>query len=66
MSVIYIALPAALVLAALFLAGFLWAIRDRQLDDLSTPPVRMLFDDDDDVVTPEKTEQPATAPQKKE
>lgn len=65
MSVIYIALPAALVLAALFLAGFLWAIRDRQLDDLSTPPVRMLFDDDD-VVTPDKAEQSATAPQKKE
>jgi len=64
-SVIYIALPAALVLAALFLAGFLWAIRDRQLDDLSTPPVRMLFDDDD-VVTPDKAEQSATAPQKKE
>lgn len=63
MSVIYIALPAALVLAALFLAGFLWAIRDRQLDDLSTPPVRMLFDDDD-VVT-EKKDEASTEPSKK-
>ncbi len=63
MSVIYIALPAALLLAALFLAGFLWAIRDRQLDDLSTPPVRMLFDDDD-VVTEKKDEAP-TEPSKK-
>jgi cbb3-type cytochrome oxidase maturation protein len=63
MSVIYIALPAALVLAALFLAGFLWAIRDRQLDDLSTPPVRMLYDDDD-VVTETKDEA-TTEPSKK-
>lgn len=64
MSVIYIALPAALVLAALFLAGFLWSIRDRQLDDLSTPPVRMLFDDDD-VVPPQDKDESPTAPSKK-
>lgn len=48
MSVLYIALPAALVLAGLFLAAFLWAIRGGQMDDLSTPSVRMLFDDDGD------------------
>jgi cbb3-type cytochrome oxidase maturation protein len=49
MTVLYIVLPLALVLAGLALAAFLWAIRGGQMDDLSTPSVRMLFDDDDAV-----------------
>lgn len=48
MSVLYIVLPLALVLAALGLGAFLWAVRKGQFDDLDTPPVRMVFDDDDD------------------
>lgn len=64
MTVLFIVLPVALVLAALFLGGFLWSIRDRQLDDLSTPPVRMLFDDDD-VVPSEKPSEAATDSVKK-
>jgi cbb3-type cytochrome oxidase maturation protein len=46
MSVIYIALPAALVLAACALGAFLWSVRAGQYDDLATPAVRMLLDDD--------------------
>ena len=46
MSVIYIALPVALGLAAAALLGFRWATREGQFDDLDTPPVRMLFDDE--------------------
>ncbi|MBL0921052.1 MAG: cbb3-type cytochrome oxidase assembly protein CcoS [Phycisphaerales bacterium] len=46
MEVIYIAAPAALLLGAGFVAAFIWAVRRGELDDLSTPPVRMLFDDD--------------------
>lgn len=45
MSVIYIALPVAILLAAGAVLAFLWSVRDGQLDDLDTPPVRMLFDD---------------------
>lgn len=47
MSVIYIVLPVALVLAAFGVAAFLWAVRRGQYDDLDTPPYRALFDDDD-------------------
>jgi cbb3-type cytochrome oxidase maturation protein len=46
MSVLYILIPAALILGLGFLAAFLWMLRRGQLDDLDTPPVRMLFDDE--------------------
>lgn len=45
MSVIYIALPIAIALAAAALLGFAWMVREGQLDDLDTPPIRMLHDD---------------------
>jgi len=47
MSAVYIALPVALLLAAAALAGFVWAARSGQLDDLETPGTRLLIDDDD-------------------
>ena len=46
MSVLWIALPIALSLAGAAVAGFLWMVRTGQFDDLDTPPVRILFDDD--------------------
>lgn len=47
MSVIYIVLPLALVLAGIGLAAFIWSVRHGQLDDLESPALRMLNDDDD-------------------
>lgn len=46
MSVLYIVLPLALVFAAGAVAAFLWATKRGQFDDLETPAVRMLHDDD--------------------
>jgi cbb3-type cytochrome oxidase maturation protein len=48
MSVLYIVLPLAFVLAASGVGAFLWAVRKGQYDDLDTPPIRALFDDEDD------------------
>ena len=45
MSVIYIVLPLALIMAALGLWAFIWAVRGGQMDDLETPAIRMLHDD---------------------
>lgn len=45
MSVIFIMAPAALLLAAIAVAAFLWAARNGQFDDVDTPAQRMLFDD---------------------
>lgn len=46
MSVLYVLVPLALVLAGGFVGAFVWATRRGQFDDLETPPVRMLFGDD--------------------
>lgn len=46
MSVLHIALPIALVVSLAFVAAFVWQVRTGQLDDLETPPRRVLFDDD--------------------
>jgi cbb3-type cytochrome oxidase maturation protein len=46
MSVLYVLVPIALVLASVFVALFLWAVRRGQFDDLNTPGVRILTDDD--------------------
>lgn len=48
MSIIFVMLPAALVLALAALAAFVWAAKGGQFDDLDTPPVRSILDDDDD------------------
>lgn len=48
MSVLYILLPLALLVAALGVLVFVWATRAGQFDDLDTPPRRVLFDDHDD------------------
>jgi cbb3-type cytochrome oxidase maturation protein len=46
MSTLYIVLPLALVVVAGAVAAFIWAVRSGQLDDVDTPPRRILFDDD--------------------
>ncbi len=43
---IYMLLGFSIVLALLFLLAFLWASTTGQNDDLYTPSVRMLFDDE--------------------
>ena len=48
MSVIYILLPAAALLAAAGVAAFIWAVRRGQFDDMDTPAIRMLHDDEDE------------------
>lgn len=45
MSVIYIALPVALVLGFAAVMAFVWAVHHGQYDDLETPAVRILEDD---------------------
>ncbi len=42
MSVIYVALPLALLLSLAAVAAFIWSVHDGQLDDMETPAIRML------------------------
>jgi cbb3-type cytochrome oxidase maturation protein len=46
LSVIYLLLPLGLLMTAAAVAAFVWAVRGGQLDDLDTPAVRALFDDE--------------------
>ena len=43
----YIVLPVALVLALIAVCLFVWAVRSGQMDDLETPGLRMLHDDEE-------------------
>ena len=44
MTVMFLILALALLGAAGAVAGFAWSVRSGQLDDLDTPPRRILFD----------------------
>ncbi len=46
MSVLFIVVPLALVIVGVALAGYLWAVRSGQMDDLETPGLRVLRDDE--------------------
>jgi cbb3-type cytochrome oxidase maturation protein len=46
MEVLFILLPVAVALAAVAVGVFIWAARSGQFDDLETPGIRMLHDDE--------------------
>lgn len=47
MNSIFLLVPIAGVLVAVAIGAFVWAVRNAQFDDLETPAVRVLLDDDD-------------------
>ena len=53
MSVVYLILPLAMILAIGAVWFFIAAARKGQFDDLETPAMRVLFDDEDEAVTPQ-------------
>lgn len=46
MTALYLVLPLALLVASGAVIAFVWTVRSGQLDDVDTPPKRILFDDD--------------------
>ena len=45
MQVMFVLIGASLLVAVIFVVAFIWSVRRGQYDDLHTPSVRMLFDD---------------------
>lgn len=45
MTTLFIVVPLALIVSALAVAAFVWSVKHGQLDDLSTPALRMLEDE---------------------
>ncbi|MGC4067990.1 MAG: cbb3-type cytochrome oxidase assembly protein CcoS [Polyangiaceae bacterium] len=73
MSVLYIVLPLAILLAIAAVLAFSWAVRTGQMDDLKTPALRILHDDvsvrsrketcnADDVSAPPSTQRSSVVP----
>jgi cbb3-type cytochrome oxidase maturation protein len=46
MTILYLILPLALAFAGVAVAAFAWTVRSGQLDDIETPPRRILFEDE--------------------
>lgn len=45
MSVVFILVIVAIIMAGAFLVAFIWAVKSGQYEDTYTPSVRILFDD---------------------
>ncbi|MEO1237121.1 MAG: cbb3-type cytochrome oxidase assembly protein CcoS [Planctomycetota bacterium] len=47
MSVLYLMIPLAILMATAALAGFIWSVKRGQLDDTDTPAVQPLAEDEE-------------------
>lgn len=45
MTIIFLVLPIAVAISAAAVLAFVWSTKSGQLDDLETPPLRMLRDE---------------------
>lgn len=48
MSVLFLLIPMAVILAGVAVGAFLWSVHKGQFDDLDTPAIRAVFDEDID------------------
>ena len=46
MNIIYLLIGCSILIALIFLADFFWAMRNGHNDDMQTPAMRVLFEDD--------------------
>jgi cbb3-type cytochrome oxidase maturation protein len=46
MTILYFLIPLGLLLLGLAVAAFFWAVRSGQFDDLDTPAMSVVMDDD--------------------
>lgn len=45
-NILFFMVPAAIIIAGIFVAAFIWATKKGQYDDLDTPAHKMLLDDE--------------------
>lgn len=46
MNILYLLIGCSILLALVFLAAFFWAVNSGQNDDMQTPAMRILFEED--------------------
>jgi cbb3-type cytochrome oxidase maturation protein len=61
MSIIYILIPIAILLTALGIYLFFWAVKTEQFEDLEKQGMSILFDDDQQINAVESNEQDTKA-----
>lgn len=61
MQVIYIVFPLALLIALVAVIAYVWAVRSGQFDDMETPALRVLHDDEQ--AGPDENGQPTDRPE---
>ncbi|MBD3894777.1 cbb3-type cytochrome oxidase assembly protein CcoS [Halomonas sp. ML-15] len=54
MTILYLLIPLTLILLSLAVWAFFWAVRNDQFEDLEGPAHRILFDEDENDLTPEE------------
>jgi cbb3-type cytochrome oxidase maturation protein len=45
MTILYLVVPLALVIVGAGVIGYLWAVKSGQMDDLETPGIRVIRDE---------------------
>lgn len=46
MNILYFLIGCSIIMALIFLCAFFWALKNGQHDDVHTPGIRILFDDE--------------------
>tara|TARA_R110002012_G_scaffold169997_1_gene334114 strand:+ start:207 stop:449 length:243 start_codon:yes stop_codon:yes gene_type:complete len=57
MTILYLLIPLSLILLGLAVWAFFWAVKNDQFDDLEGPAHRILFDEDENDLSPEQRRQ---------
>lgn len=53
MSVLFLLVPLAILLVAVFVGAYVWSTRTGQYDDMTTPAMRVLHDDVTELAVPD-------------
>lgn len=56
MTSLYLLIPISLLFLGIAVWAFFWAVKNNQFDDLEGPAYRILFDEDENDLTPEERE----------
>ena len=56
MTVLYLLVPLALLMAGAGVWAFFWSVRDGQYDDVETPAIRILLDEESDAPAPSSSD----------
>lgn len=64
MNILFFLVPLALLLAGISVCGFWWAVRSGQFDDVRTPALRILLEDEPAPAKPTISDEPSSPPGK--